>query len=154
MDTLEKLRARADEAEASAWAALELGDETTALAGFRMAMRCRRLARELEASEPRQRKRLPAVKGTRTIDKAPMAFAFTPEHRANMSKASGTSSKLAKHARKLDPPMTLAEIAEKAGVSPSLISKAEKGLRAMPTRAADIIEKETGWPKANWPRLS
>lgn len=79
---------------------------------------------------------------------------FTPEHRANMSKASGSKSEIARLGRKLKPPMTLTEIAAAAGVSAATLSKAEKGTRGMPEAAADKIAALIPYPKSRWKWLT
>lgn len=158
-NTVERLRATADEAEAAGYAALEAGDKDAALAAFQKAQDCRFFAAQLEKSRPpaapaRQRRRLPTEGPGSIIDNQPM---FTAEHRANMSKAqepTGPSAKLAALAWKLDPPLSLAGLAKKAGISPSLITKAASGKAPMPKGAAEKIQRLTGYPITAWHRLS
>jgi hypothetical protein len=157
--TIDKLRATADEAEAAGYAALAAGDRDAALKAFERAQDCRFFADQLEKKGPppaltRQRRPLPTEGAGPIIDNPPM---FTAEHRANMSKAQaprGPSAKLAALAWKLDPPLSLAGLAKKVGISPSLITKAASGKAPMPTGAADKIQKLTGYPATSWPRLS
>jgi hypothetical protein len=158
-NTAQNLRATADAAEAEGYALLAAGDKQAALAAFQKAQDCRFFAERLEAVQPpappaRQRRRLPGEGAGPIIDNQPM---FTAEHRANMSKARaprGPSAKLAALAWKHDPPLSLAGLAKKAGISPSLITKAASGKAPMPTAAAEKIQRLTGYPTTAWPRLS
>lgn len=144
--TPEALRKLADEQEARGHACRDAGDVEGAIAAYSQAEVSRRVADGLEA---RGRNPLPATVNKSIMDNN----VFTAEHKVEMSRAKvDPKNKLAQAAHRAG--LSMADLARKAGVSPSLLNKASKGLRALPASAADTIQTLTGYPVSSWKRLS
>jgi lambda repressor-like predicted transcriptional regulator len=147
--TASELRALADEQEARGHACRDRGDVEGAIAAYSAAEVSRLVAAGLEAQARSGGKRLPAAVNKSIMD----SNVYTAEHKVEMSRAKvDPKNKLALAAHGAG--LSMADLAKKAGVSPSLLNKASKGLRAMPARAADTIQTLTGYPKSAWKRLS
>lgn len=143
--TPEALRKLADEQEARGHACRDAGDVEGAIAAYSQAEVSRRVADGLEA---RGRKALPAVSESAIVDQP----VFTAEHKVAMSLAKAPKDKLAKAARAAG--MSLADVARRAGVHPTLMTLARDGRRPMPLAAAEAIRDLIGIPVGFWPRLS
>jgi lambda repressor-like predicted transcriptional regulator len=141
------LRRQADEIHALAEAARDRGDAREVFVLLGQVELLRELAREMEA---RGVNALPTAVNKPIMD----SNVFTAEHKVEMSRAKvDPRNKLAAAAHGAG--LSMADLARKAGVSPSLLNKASKGLRALPRAAAETIERLTGYPvDGGWKRLS
>lgn len=153
--TPEALRDRAAEKDRAGQAALEAGDARAAAVAFNQANLLRLAASEMERLGRESLRSAPKPLRSRERSGKLGAPMYTPEQRLNMTRGySEEAERLAEMGRAQDPPLTLAGIAEKGGISRSLLTMALKGDRSMPRAAGLKIQAATGYPLAAWKRLS
>jgi hypothetical protein len=139
-----RLRQLAEREDAAALRALDLGDAAAARDYRILAQLHREVA---DAMEAQGLQRLTGSTLTPTVNQGTMV----DDHREAISRAHTPSDSAPMKAARKAGFLSLADLAEKLGVSKSFMSQVMSGKKKMPPDRAAAFERLTGYPASRWP---